>query len=204
MNHHNRALLAGAYPILDILSQCGFQGVICGGFARDVHYDRNAKDIDIAVGVQEYSISDLADLVARLEDAHVVKSYWTGEPHPKATSDNDYLDDPRAAACAPSEPTEEDHCVRLVVQLPRLRLDIVFYDTEHDAGNLVAQHDCNLNQFVMCGTTPVFLGMFHPDKHGLRVTREGLAQGRIDYMQAKWDAINPQPKPEQDDIFPQE
>ncbi|AWD90646.1 putative nucleotidyltransferase [Pseudomonas phage Nerthus] len=189
MNSHNRNLLAGANTILAVLSECGFQGVICGGFARDVHYDRNAKDIDIAVGVQEYTISDLSDLISRIEDAYPVKQFWSGEAHPNATSDNDYLDDPRAATLAPSEPTEAEHCVRLVVQVPMLSLDIVFYDTEHEAGNLVAQHDCNLNQFVIAGTTPVFLGTFHPDKHGLRITREGLAPGRIAYMEEKWDAI---------------
>ncbi|QPB07287.1 putative nucleotidyltransferase [Pseudomonas phage BUCT553] len=189
MNSHNRTLFNGANTILSILDECGFQGIICGGFARDVKYERNAKDIDIALGVQEYSISDLTDLVARLEDFTVVKAFWSGEEHPNASSDTDYLDDPRAATLQPSEPTEQDHCVRLVVQLPRYSLDLVFYDTEHEAGNLVAQHDCNLNQFAMCGNTPVFLGTFHPDKHGLRVTRDGLAPGRIAYMEDKWSAI---------------
>ncbi|AWD90737.1 putative nucleotidyltransferase [Pseudomonas phage Alpheus] len=200
MNSHNRNLLAGANTILAILDECGFQGVICGGFARDVYFDRNAKDIDIAVGVQEYSVSDLADLVARLEDAYPVKAFWTGDVHPKATSDNDYLDDPRCAANAPSEPTEQDHCVRLVVQIPRLHLDIVFYDTEHEAGNLVAQHDCNLNQFALAGTTPVFLGTFHPDKHGLRITREGLHPDRIAYMEAKWDSYQGIVSPKTSDL----
>lgn len=192
MNSHNLCLLAGANTVLAILNECGFQGVICGGFARDVQYDRNAKDIDIAVGTQEYSVSDLADLTSRLEDAYPIKQYWSDDKCPDARAPD---------ATAASEVSDEEHCVQLVVQIPSLRLDIVFYDTEHDAGNLVAQHDCNLNQFVIAGTTPVFLGTFHPDKHGLRITREGVHESRISYMESKWDAINLPSAPHQSNIF---
>ncbi|ATW58218.1 nucleotidyltransferase [Pseudomonas phage uligo] len=190
MNNHNRTLLATAQPLLILLDECGFQGVVCGGFARDVQYDKNAKDIDIAVGCAEHSIADLSDLVDAIGAKHGIRTYWTGEDR-KVSGVDVNTDDPRNPDAAPSEPTEDDHLVQLVVQIPALRLDIIFYNTQHDAANLVAQHDCNLNQFVMAGTTPVFLGSFHPDKHGLRITKEGLHPGRIAYMEEKWEAMAP-------------
>ncbi|AWD90599.1 putative nucleotidyltransferase [Pseudomonas phage Njord] len=203
MNSHNSVLLLGANAVLRYLNESGFQGVVCGGFARDVQYSQNAKDIDIAVGIEGYSVADLIALTDKLEEHYAIRMYWSGQDHPKATSDNDRLDDPRCADQAPSEPTEQDHCVRLVVQVPVLKLDIVFYDVEADAATLVAQHDCNLNQFVMAGTLPVFLGSFHPDKHGLRIVKDGLHPGRVAYMEEKWDAINPQPHATQEDFpFP--
>lgn len=186
MNSHNAVLLSGANNILRILNDSDFLGVVCGGFARDVQYDKNAKDIDIAVGVVGYCTSDLIDLTDKLKESYAIRIYWSGQSHPQATSDNDLLDDPRCAEQAPSEPTEADHLVRLVVQIPSLKCDVIFYDCDQDAATLVAQHDCNLNQFVMAGTIPVFLGSFHPDKHGLRITKEGLHPGRISYMEDKW------------------
>lgn len=179
MNSHNLLLLSHANRVLATMAECGFPGVICGGFARDVHYNRNAKDIDIAVGSAEFSVSDLADLVDVLDRQYSVRAYWSDDKNPDAR-------DPEATASCVSD---EEHCVQLVIQIPALRLDIVVYDTEHEAGNLVAQHDCNLNQFALTGTTPVFLGAFHPDHHGLRVTREGVHPARVSYMEQKWDDI---------------
>ncbi|AWD90691.1 putative nucleotidyltransferase [Pseudomonas phage Achelous] len=195
MNSHNAVLLRNAHQVLDTLLLSGVQGVICGGFARDVQYHHNAKDIDIAIGCADMSVSDLADVVELLDSRYSCKVYWTGEE-----VDGEQLDDPRDPSKKASEPTEKDHKVLLVVSLRNLDVDLVFYNVENDATTLVEQHDCNLNQFVMAGSTPVFLGLFHPDKHGLRITKEGLHPDRISYMERKWEAFNPTEQPVQDDF----
>lgn len=197
MNSHNQTLLLAANTILSELLQTGVQGVVCGGFARDVQYHHNAKDIDIAVGCAGMSISDLAGVVEHLETLPFnTRVYWTGEKAPICDSPDMEAKrvgilDPRDPDREASEPTEKDHKVLLVVQFPQLHVDIIFYDVLHDASELVAQHDCNVNQFVMAGSTPVFLGLFHPDKHGLRIMKEGLHPDRIAYMERKWEAIAP-------------
>lgn len=194
MNSHNALLFEAANRALTTLNDCGFPGVICGGFPLAVQYNQNAKDIDIAVGIQEFSLADLLDMVDVMKTKYSAKAYFTGQIVGRnAKGDDITIGDPRDPSCPASQIKDKNHKVALVIKAGVV--DIVFYDVEHDAGVLVAQHDCNLNQFVLAGTTPVFLGLFHPDKHGLRICQEGLHDDRIAYMERKWRAIEGLPEP---------
>jgi len=119
----NRAMLQGAFDIVELLHKEGVSAIIAGGAARDIFFGVVPKDVDvICAGVDHYRITDVL-LKANLNFKQFPK-YHTG-------SDSDRLAG--------------------VWKLEEANIDIILYDTEC-VSEAIGKFDYNLNQFAIVGT----------------------------------------------------
>lgn len=195
LSTHNRNLLGEAKAIQEILSKYVIESVVAGGFCRDVLHNEDAKDIDLCVynyhsndGAEqmfrEMALNELRELGIRVMELEGIAS------------------DGEVATFA-------DHQVERI-WMTNIGVDIIFYEDCHpnptgsyvnfrqgrrvaNPRQLVAQFDCNLNQYYWVDEVdqPVFGGLpRHEPENGvymIRGTRERA--GRIEKMSEKAHAF---------------
>lgn len=158
----NRAMLQGAFDIVELLHKEGVSAIIAGGAARDIFFGVAPKDVDIiCAGVDHYRITDIL-LKANLSFKQFPK-YHTG-------SDSDRLAG--------------------VWKIEESNIDIILYDTEC-VSEAIGKFDYNLNQFAVVGVHRGIDGAyvrFMGDQHWSQLVRlRDDARGpRAAKMEEKW------------------
>lgn len=158
----NRAMLQGAFDIVELLHKEGVPAIIAGGAARDIFFGVAPKDVDIiCAGVDHYRITDIL-LKANLNFKQFPK-YHTG-------SDSDRLAG--------------------VWKVEESNIDIILYDTEC-VSEAIGKFDYNLNQFAVVGVHRGIDGAyvrFMGDQHWSQLVRlRDDARGpRAAKMEDKW------------------
>ncbi|QBJ01032.1 hypothetical protein [Aeromonas phage MJG] len=162
---------------MNILTEFNLQAVIAGGFARDMFHGKDAKDVDINVGLDNLGDYDAMRSAILYIKAHYKSTkVWEGNPQHDGSEFEG------------SVPSEEDHLVNTVVSIPELNTDVIFYDCE--AGlDIVKQFDCNLNEYVLVGNVPQYIGTSPIDD--LRWLRDGISSERVSKMVKKWTELFP-------------
>lgn len=181
MNSHNTKLLTRAYTVQTMLRDCGIHSIIAGGFPRDVHFGLDAKDVDVCTlgfkadrDVEKlHAFQDLLD-----EEAIEWHTYDFGE------SDEEYN-------------SEDVHQVYMVISLPELSVDVIFYQDldgvegvpTKTAKDLFAQFDCTLNHFYVdyhqnLQPFVVFEGEFNPHSGVVKIQRD-VDTHRVNKMLSK-------------------
>ena len=106
---------------------------IAGGYARDTHFNRAPRDIDIVVGhgiYQPWSIAELHLIRTMLDKYGVVEEH---------ISYNDT-----------GNPADSNDAITCCFKLPEYCIDIILYSKDyHNIHRIIEGFDANINQFIL-------------------------------------------------------
>jgi hypothetical protein len=119
---------------LKIIKGTGVHAIVAGGYARDLHFGREPKDVDIVVSRHEMGDEEAHNLVeaaCRAIDPNMVSHY---QSHPDYPCDRiDYV---------------------FTLTNMKLPIDIIVYSGDYeDVGEIIDDFDCNLNMYALMHRT---------------------------------------------------
>lgn len=179
----SQVMLEVAQKFIDTFwEQTGETLMICGGFARDMYYGLEPKDIDLIV-LDNHHVDNVCKFERDLfKAARMLDSKSTVVD---ITADDVECDDSYA-----------DSIERITsvwsVEIKGVKIDIILNSPNLEIKcqeDAVSHFDANINQFGIdeCGNA-LFMGEYHPDKFGMLVFKP-LSDTRNDRLNAKWDEI---------------
>ncbi len=147
-----------AIRIIAELNERGLPAFIAGGYARDMFFGKNPKDIDIVVAIGSNGTNYSAWYCERvipwiLKDIQY-KLY------------GNYGNPPKSKFLTMYNTVSSDRCLG-VSKIPDFNIDVIFYKDCNNIQDMVNAFDFNLNQFVMMDDpnytspydkSPVFMG----------------------------------------------
>lgn len=120
--------------VMKMLKQGCFDFVVAGGYARDAFYGEPAKDCDICIfnfhpndPAEQVLLQNLMEVLSNLTGVRMCEAY-----------------------------DEDDKRLGNVIKLDAWGIDIIFYASAKSAREVVAQFDCNMNQFYFANSVPDF------------------------------------------------
>lgn len=187
--------LVAAKEILSIFKKYMNDACIAGGYARDLYYGVNPKDIDIVVCNFHPNESN-ESLLLSLCLEEVGRKYKFSSLLGDSAQDED------------SSFNDSNVRVRQVYEVYHFDcgVEVILYEDLHPTSDssyyrgmgarmnnihaVISEFDYNINQFILDDEyNPKFIGRKHPDKYGLVKLRDDLTDERESRMELKWLAF---------------